>query len=668
MTNPITLPGILAGVLLSLTVQFAIAGCPGTGACSLSPDHSIINAGQTVQLTALCGAPVTNIAWSLTSNAGTNAVTSPATLANVNIAACEPITLTTPADLPSGDNVYSLTVNGTLAQGGAGYTGGTTSNDAHVLLQNAALNVTVAGSGRGTVTSNPGSFSCSTASCLTSSFSNSSTVSLTATANSTSTFSGWSGDCTGMGACSVTMNTNRNVTANFSDAPINGACNTTTTGTAQTGQPSSTQSCTSGNYQAGTTGSTAVTWTCQGINPGAQNASCSAPRAFSITPTAGANGSITPSSMQTVAYNVPVSFTARGTGSYTPTFSTGGTACPGTANGNTFTTGTLTSNCTVNANFSINPVNGACNTTTVASMLTAQPSTNQCSSGTYVAGTNTTSTVPWTCTGANGGTTANCSAVHGYTVTPSAGSGGSISPSSPQVVAFNATKSFTVTPNGGNTATVGGSCGGSMSGTTYTTSAIVNDCTVSASFSPAAASTSDPGLWTGLWIPPRTSNVIVADQPGTRGTGAVDYLPGCLNQGVSVVVNGAGDCSSKANYTGTVYGTGNSASVTLGNGQVMSIRFMSSADAASNVGVWSLVGAAGGNIGFTTSMWLSTEPGAALSSVAGNCQITGGGSIKIGTGPGYCSVTNSTLYYLNISVPGPCANCAVKLYENRYFQ
>ncbi len=68
-------------------------------------------------------------------------------------------------------------------------------------------------------------------------------------------------------------------------------------------------------------------------------------------------------------------------------------------------------------------------------------------------------------------------------VTPSAGAGGSISPSTPQSVNPNNTVTFTVTPNSGYTASVGGTCGGTLSGNSYTTSPIVGDCTVVASFS-----------------------------------------------------------------------------------------------------------------------------------------------------------------------------------------
>lgn len=70
-----------------------------------------------------------------------------------------------------------------------------------------------------------------------------------------------------------------------------------------------------------------------------------------------------------------------------------------------------------------------------------------------------------------------------YTVVPSAGRGGSISPSDPVLVNVNDTTSFVVTANEGyELNTVGGTCGGSMSGVTYITSAVVGDCTVEATF------------------------------------------------------------------------------------------------------------------------------------------------------------------------------------------
>jgi uncharacterized repeat protein (TIGR02543 family) len=76
-------------------------------------------------------------------------------------------------------------------------------------------------------------------------------------------------------------------------------------------------------------------------------------------------------------------------------------------------------------------------------------------------------------------------AIDTFVVTPSVGVGstGSISPSSSQTVNFNATTSFTVTPMTGYLIASVSGCGGSLSGSTYTTAAVTANCTVTAAFS-----------------------------------------------------------------------------------------------------------------------------------------------------------------------------------------
>jgi len=72
-----------------------------------------------------------------------------------------------------------------------------------------------------------------------------------------------------------------------------------------------------------------------------------------------------------------------------------------------------------------------------------------------------------------------------HQVTPSIGSGsghGTITPSTPQTVNHNSTVGFTVIADTGYTASVVGTCGGTLSGTTYITSQITSDCTVIANF------------------------------------------------------------------------------------------------------------------------------------------------------------------------------------------
>ena len=138
----------------------------------------------------------------------------------------------------------------------------------------------------------------------------------------------------------------------------------------------------------------------------------------------GGNGTITPAS-QNINSGSPATLNASPNTGYSTSFSS---TCGGTPSGNSFTIASVTSTCQVTASFSLNT----------------------------------------------------------YTVTPSAGSNGSISPNTPQTVNSGATTSFTITPSSGYTASASG-CGGSptssqSSAYTYTTGAITTNCTVTASF------------------------------------------------------------------------------------------------------------------------------------------------------------------------------------------
>ena len=79
-----------------------------------------------------------------------------------------------------------------------------------------------------------------------------------------------------------------------------------------------------------------------------------------------------------------------------------------------------------------------------------------------------------------------------FQVTPSAGANGSISPSSAVTVNPNTSATFTVTPNAGYSAVVGGTCGGSLSGSIYKTNPITAPCTVTAGFISSGSALSAP--------------------------------------------------------------------------------------------------------------------------------------------------------------------------------
>ncbi|MCI0528271.1 MAG: hypothetical protein L0Y56_12600, partial [Nitrospira sp.] len=89
------------------------------------------------------------------------------------------------------------------------------SNWALFMFVDVSLTVTKAGTGGGTVTSSPAGINCG--SDCSESYNSSTVVTLTATPDSTSTFTGWSGD-SDCSDGSVTMNTNKICTANFNTA------------------------------------------------------------------------------------------------------------------------------------------------------------------------------------------------------------------------------------------------------------------------------------------------------------------------------------------------------------------------------------------------------------------------------------------------------------------
>ncbi len=79
------------------------------------------------------------------------------------------------------------------------------------------LGVTKAGSGSGTVTSSPAGIDCGVTCAAT--FDEGATVTLAATAAAGSEFTGWSGACSGLGPCAVTLGGDTGVVATFALLP-----------------------------------------------------------------------------------------------------------------------------------------------------------------------------------------------------------------------------------------------------------------------------------------------------------------------------------------------------------------------------------------------------------------------------------------------------------------
>src|SRR5690606_8806250 len=116
----------------------------------------------------------------------------------------------------------------------------------------------------------------------------------------------------------------------------------------------------------------------------------------------------------------------------------GVSGCGGTWSGtNPYVTAPVTAACSVVADFSQLPVDGACGEAD-GGVFTSAPTEGLCSAGDPSA-VDGSGPWTWTCAGIAGGADASCSAdIQTYTLSYSAGAGGSISGTTPQVVAHGA--------------------------------------------------------------------------------------------------------------------------------------------------------------------------------------------------------------------------------------
>jgi len=399
--------------------------------------------------------------------------------------------------------------------------------------------------------------------------------------------------------------------------------------------------CLAGTASAVTTAASAFSWTCTGSDAG--NTACSAPHGYNVTPAA-TNGTITPASAQLVAYHGTKTFAlAPATAGQGPVVTgTCGGVYSGTGNTN-YTTQPVTADCTVSVNFAA--LAGATCGTDNGTVLNATP-TNLCTSGTAGLVTTTASQYSWTCTGTGSpAPTANCAATRGYLVSTSAGANGTISPTS-RAVASNGTTTFTVTPatNYGIQSVSSDHCGGSLSGTTYTTGAVTSACTVTASFVYTGTPLTDPG--SGLWQPPGYTNLLVADQM-TGGNG-ISYIPGCIDSGNP----GASDagCAYHDYYTITPGTTPVNFYFTPGN--ILSLRVKGNNDLYPGIGQFQLMGPTGANVNSSVSMWVVTDPTTTYANAPALCKNTAGNQPGVLTwsNPVQCPLTNGTQYYVNIMV------------------
>ena len=233
------------------------------------------------------------------------------------------------------------------------------------------------------------------------------------------------------------------------------------------------------------------------------------PRTFNISTASGEGGTITCTPSTTVNMNTAVSCTATAGANFHLTGVTVDGAAQTLAGTTAFTHdfGAVTADHTIAATFAANPPADPVFTVTFAAATngtingTASQSVTQGGSSTQVVAVPAAGFhfVNWT--GPNGFTstanplvlanvtadqtiTANfeANAPDVFVVTPTVDEHGAFTPAAPQTVSLNGTTAFTVQPLAGyHLASVEG-CGGTLSGSTYTTGPVTANCTVTATF------------------------------------------------------------------------------------------------------------------------------------------------------------------------------------------
>jgi len=309
-------------------------------------------------------------------------------------------------------------------------------------LSQYTLIVNKGGTGTGTVTSSPGGISCG--SDCSEIYNIGTSVTLMASPDTSSTFGGWSGACTGTGTCAVTMDAEKTVTATFTL------------------------------------------------------------KTYTITASAGTGGTISPSGSVSVNHGASQTFTITPNTSYL----VADVLVDGNSVGavTTYTFGNVTANHTINISFAMNTYNlSVTKIGTGTGTVTSSPAGINCDSDcseSYNANTAVTLTALPDTNSTFAGWSGACSGtgtcavtmdaektatatftLKTYTITTSAGTGGSISPSGNIPVYHGASLTFTITSNSGYKVVdvkVDGVSQGALNSYTFTN--VTSNHTIEASF------------------------------------------------------------------------------------------------------------------------------------------------------------------------------------------
>ena len=299
--------------------------------------------------------------------------------------------------------------------------------------------------------------------------------------------------------------------------------------------------------------------------------SCESVTTYTVTASAGANGNVSP-----VSTSVESGSSATITVTADPGYQIADViGCSGTLSGTIYTTGSITANCAVSATF-------------------------------------------------------EAAAANTYTVSTNAGSNGGISPSSATVTEGNTTQ-FTITPNGGYQIDTVSGCGGSLSGSTYTTGTVNAACTVSATFEAIPATTYTVSVNAGL-------NGGISPSSATVNEGNTTQFTVTPNSGYQIAsVSGCGGSLSGDTYTTGAINAACTVSATFE--AVPATTYTVSASAGSNGGI--SPSSATVTEGNTTQFTVTPSGGYQIASVTGCSGTLSGSSYTTGAINSACTVTAS---------------------------
>jgi len=357
--------------LLAALASLGIAGA-AQAACDVSLAATHAN-GQVVLL-ADCATAITNILWKRDgADLGTAITPTDATGTKAY--------LTT--TVPSGTHSYTATAN----------TGAVVAGQPATITAPPATLTVVATEG-GTITSAPAGINACTntggANC-TADLATGTAVTLTAAQDSSHSWGGWGGDCSGTAVvCALSMTGPKLVTANFGPQPTPGACGTPVPAPSAT--PPSSGLCSAGSAGAVTTNPTTYTWTCSGVFGSTSNASCSSTRI--VNGACGSSSGTTPLSSAptgTGACETGTIFSLAQTSSAPFNYTWG---CQGSGTGGTSTSATACS-------APMASVNGECGTPPASA---TQPNSGLCTKGNPTSVTPNADTYSWVCNGQADGT------------------------------------------------------------------------------------------------------------------------------------------------------------------------------------------------------------------------------------------------------------------------